>query len=685
MPRPRAAIAMVALGATTLAITGQVAAWALGLSVAAITAATLLQERPMAWQKSGALLNGGLCAALAAGLAMFVRGELAMIALAHFAVLAQGLQLLDARPRRSEFLLVALALFQVVLAANLTDSAFFPVLLVAFTIATVWTLVVHTLRAEAIEAGQPEAASHALSAGLRRTITWASIASVLVALVLFPLLPRIRSGLLLSASAGRAVAMSGFSDRVELGDLGRIRLDPQIVLRVETLDGESPAAAGRYVRGLAFDQFDGRRWSVTPPGRSRVPGDSEIGVDLGGSRRGSRLVQRIARERIDSGVIFAAGEPSGVRGPLGRLERDAGGGLYSHRTAGSRVDYTIASRVNEPGQAALEADRAVLPAEAGERFLTLPALSPSLALLSRKITAGETSDFGRARAIEQFLRHEGRYTDRPPRLDPHNDRSPVEVFLEGELAGHCEYFASAMAMLARSAELPTRLVNGFAGGTENGLGGFIEYAQSDAHTWVEVHFEKQGWIRFDPTPPDLRLAGAAALRGAGRLAELAGALELWWFRNVVDFDRNQQARAVHRLWTRWREWRGGPSPEAPDPGASRGAWQRPRVPLWGWGLLCAALGCGAVWWRRRRASGAADLPEWYREALALLASLDLVRGPATTARAFADRAAEVLSTDGARAFRALTETYLQHRFGVEPVAPPSGELERLRDSLRALA
>ena len=102
----------------------------------------------------------------ALGVALWVRGAYATVALAHFAVLTQALQLLDARPRKSEFLLVALALFQVVLAANLTDSLLFPPLLVVFAVTAVWTLMVHTLRAEAIEAGEPAggaARAHALA------------------------------------------------------------------------------------------------------------------------------------------------------------------------------------------------------------------------------------------------------------------------------------------------------------------------------------------------------------------------------------------------------------------------------------------------------------------------------------------------------------------------------------------
>jgi protein-glutamine gamma-glutamyltransferase len=681
-PRPRAALAMALLATATLAITGQIAAGALVAGVLAIGASLALREPPRPWQRSGWLLNAGLLAALGVGAALYARGALAVVALAHFAVLAQGLQLLDARPRRSEFLLVALALFQVVLAANLTDHVLFPLMLVAFTVATVWTLVVHTLRAEALEAGEPDAAPRAITRGLRSTVILASLLSVLLALVLFPVLPRIRTGAMLSAGLGSAVALSGFSDRVELGDLGRIRHDPQVVLRAQTLEGDGLAEAARYVRGLAFDHFDGRRWSVTPAGRTRVEGDAEIGVGLPAPRQGSRLVQRIAREPIEGGVLFAAGWPVGLRGALGRLERDAGGALYAHGTSFARVDYTVASRLVEPTDAELAADSAEPPPPGDARYLALPALSPAVAALAEEAVAGASGDAARARALERFLRERGRYTDHPTRHDPADPRSPLESFLTGEMAGHCEYFASAMTVLARSLGMPARIVNGFAGGSDNSVGGFTEFAQADAHAWVEIHFARAGWVRYDPTPPDLRLAGAAALRRAGGLAELASALELWWFRNVVDFDRGHQARAVRGLAERLRGWR------RTDRGGARGA-ARPagglesvRLPFPAWVGLAGALAMGALLLAlrpRRRRSG---LPAPYASALRLLAALGLVREPATTARAFAAAAGGVLPPAAHEAFRALTEAYLRERFAGERDPGAEAALAALRDSLR---
>lgn len=239
-PRPAAALGMVAAATATLAITGQLSPVVLGLAVVALGLAALWRQQPRRWQRNAWVLNGLLGVIAGAAVALWVQGALALVALAHFASLTQALQLLDARPRKSEFLLVALSLFQVVLAANLTDSLLFPPLLVVFAVTAVWTLMVHTLRAEAIEAGDPAAAQRVLTSQLFALTGAASLATVILAVAIFPLLPRMRAGLFVAGGFGGQGGVSGFSDHVELGELGRIRLDPQVALRVDTLEGEAP-------------------------------------------------------------------------------------------------------------------------------------------------------------------------------------------------------------------------------------------------------------------------------------------------------------------------------------------------------------------------------------------------------------------------------------------------------------
>lgn len=686
-PRPVSALALVALSSATLGITGQIPAPILALQATLIAAAAVLRSAPHAWQQRASVLGAGLVGIVLLAIAEILAGESLTLCLAQVAILASGLQLVDARPRRSEFLLVALALLQVVLASSLTDSLLFPPLLMAFLPTCVWTLLVHTLRSEALEAGDPAAAGGAITPGLLAVTIAASAISLLLALCLFFLLPRMREGLV--RAAGAPVASSGFSDSVHLGNHGRIRADPTVMLRIQTITGTPPEREGAYWRGLAFDRFDGRSWSASVSARTVLPGDPAIGVAPAGRARGEPpdLVQRILREPMPAGVLFEAGEPLHLHGSTGRVERDAAGSLYAPQTAQARVRYVVSVRSAQPPDEALARDVASAPPGAGT-LLALPNLAPEIAQRAAALVAGETTDAARARAIERWLRSNGRYSTTPTPESPGDPRSPVERFLFDDLQGHCEYFATAMVVLARSAGLPARLVTGFAGGHRNRVGDFIELTGSDAHAWVEIPFRDHGWVRFDPTPPDLRLAaGGDPDSMRERLAELRSALELFWFQQVIDFDRERQVGAAAAAVQTVRGWLAGDDDTQGAVGAGRDWLLRlrelPAAPAVVLASLLVLVGLAAlVRWARRARNAATRIPPAYARALRLLARHDLLPSPTRTPRVFAREVAHALGPAGAAAFAAITEAYLAERYGGRPPRPASNELRVLRDSLR---
>lgn len=680
-PRPTSAWVLVTVASATVWITQQLEPWAMALQALMILLSLWRRERPFAWQRSTAALNLGMIGIVGVTIAVALRGEPSTIALAYFAALSQGLQLLDARPRHTEFLLVTLALFQVILASNLTDSVFFPPLLVAFVFAAVWTLMVHTLRTEAIEAGDAPAVSRAITPGLLRMTLAASGLAVLLALLLFVTLPRLRSNVVKGPGLGAPLAAAGFSDHVTLGEIGRIRQDSTVVMRIETLEGEAPAPGQGYWRGLAFDRFDGRGWAITPPDRDYVAGSAEGGVAFGRQPEDFDLVQRVVREPVQAGVLFRAGELRRLQGTIRRLKRDSSGGLYAQGQADERLRYTVATRRRAWGDAALRRDHTEPDPRHPERDLQLPALSPAVGALARRITAGLETDAERLRALEQYLMREGHYTNVPPPVDESASRSPVEAFVLGELAGHCEYFASAMVLLARSLGMPTHLVNGFAGGRQNEIGGFLEISRSDAHAWVEARYARAGWVRYDPTPADLRARPAVALSVGERARQLASAIELWWFQRVVGFDRSDQIHALKTAWLAWRQARAGS--ERAEPAAASSATARWRDALatgapWLAGGLAVTL---LVLWRRRRRDPRQGLPAAYARALRLLARRGLVRAPADTARGFAERVRESQPEPVAQAFGQLTEGYLAERFGGRPARHADAQLGALRGAL----
>jgi transglutaminase-like putative cysteine protease len=680
-PRPSSAWVLVSVASATLWITGQLDPWVLVVQPVLLVATLLRRTDPFAWQKSDVSLNVGMFAIVAVTIQVALRGGPSTIALAHFAALTQALQLLDARPRRTEFLLVALALFQVVLAANLTDSPWFPPLLVAFLLAVVWTLMVHTLRSEALEAGDPRSISRAHTPGLVRTTAVASVACVMLGMLLFMLLPRLRSSVIQGAGLGASRATAGFSDQVRLGELGRIRQDATVVMRVETLQGDPPGPEQSYWRGLAFDHFDGTSWSITPPEKRILPGSPEGGISVGADDR-ANLVQRIVREPVQAGALFGAGQVRGIQGTVRRISRDVNGGLYALGQQEDRLRYVVATWLERRDEGALRRDRAVAPRRREAAFLQLPQGSGTIAELARTITDGVENDADRMRALEQYLLQNGRYSDTPPRVPEGSGLSPIEAFLVGEMEAHCEYFATALVLMARSIGIPAQLVNGFAGGRQNRIGDFVELTRSDAHAWVEVPYEKAGWVRYDATPAALRARPEVALSWGERFRELSSAAELWWYQRVIGFDRSDQIQALRRAYFAWKGWgrRAGQTPAVPTQTAWRFEGGVDWTPL-AWASAGVAL-CAWLLLRLRRRRPRNPLPAFYAEALRLLARRGLTRSPASTPRDFAQDVAAAHPGPAAAAFASLTESYLALRFGGHVPAEVATPLRTLREGLR---
>jgi len=708
LPRPVSAWTMAAVASAALWITGELMPWVIFVQIVMLAVSFATRERPPAWRRNPFVLNACMLAITALTVQLAVMGRPATLSLAHFAALSQALQLVDARPRKSEFLLVALALFQVVLASNLTDSVLFPPMLVIFLVSVTWTLLIHTLRTEALEGGDVEGARRVVTRGLMRTTAVATLVSLVLATGFFLMLPRMKSSFI-RGGFGAPLAMAGFSDQVELGTIGRIRQDDTVVLRVETLRGEPLAPIDAYWRGLAFDRFDGQRWSISQfdagYGRELLNGHARFGMNVRGAPPADARVQRIVREPVEAGVVFSAGPILRLEGPLQQIERDTNGGVYDPAQTTERVRYTVWSGGDRRDLERLRDDVAAPPPEIGPRavlrrarYLDLPVFDERVLALGLEITEGAATDADRAESIERHLRSTGAYTDAPADMTEGGTHSPIEGFLLGELAGHCEYFASGMVVLARSQGLPARLVNGFAGGRPNEVGGFTELTSSDAHAWVEIHYRDAGWVRYDPTPPDARLRAIGDATLAETFAALGSAIELWWFQRVVDFDSSDQILALKSAYLFLRdlwpdqEHPGGSDTSVADRSApskrdtNADAESRPPIAL---AALVAV--CGVAWLivrRRARTDRAVrDLPDDYARALRWLARRGYPRPPESTARDFVRQIRHELHPAVAEAFSPITERYLASRFGgysETPLATVRDELTRLRSRLRAI-
>jgi transglutaminase-like putative cysteine protease len=315
-------------------------------------------------------------------------------------------------------------------------------------------------------------------------------------------------------------AYPGFGDSVDLRARGR--LSDTIVLRVR-----SPQAS--LWRGQVYDTFDGTRWTASDETTLALPhssGDSSFAVpelsDDGASLvRTHRVVQTFYVQTQHPNVVFTAPGPRSVFFPAGELRVDRYGSIRAPILLDPDLVYSVISEVPDVTAGEL---RSSPPATRGlERYLQLPADLPARdEELATRITAGLSTTYDKAAAVQSWLRAHTRYDLSVP-ADPEGVDA-VDHFLFETRRGFCEHIASAMVLLLREAGVPARFVVGFGPGQRNALTGYFDVRESDAHAWVEVLYPGVGWMPYDPTfgVPDAtpsvasRFIGPEVLRAIGR-------------------------------------------------------------------------------------------------------------------------------------------------------------------------
>jgi transglutaminase-like putative cysteine protease len=148
-----------------------------------------------------------------------------------------------------------------------------------------------------------------------------------------------------------------------------------------------------------------------------------------------------------------------------------------------------------------------------ERYTALPDTVPQRVLdLAYQVAGDASTRYEQAWAIEQYLRAYPYTLDLP---DPPRNRDLVDYFLFDLQEGYCDYYASAMVVMARAVGVPARLASGYAQGTYDPDTDHWVVTEKDGHSWVEVYFGGIGWVEFEPTAglPALVRSGGEGLRG----------------------------------------------------------------------------------------------------------------------------------------------------------------------------
>jgi transglutaminase-like putative cysteine protease len=237
-------------------------------------------------------------------------------------------------------------------------------------------------------------------------------------------------------------------------------------------------------------------------------------------------------EPLGDNVFFLAERPQRLSGNYRLVSIDAGGAVYNLDVDHPITRYEAESELpdSDPDQLSRAPD-AMPPGT--EEYLKPPPLDIRIPQLAEQITASSPDNYHKALALEQYLRTHFGYTLQLPRTQP---ADPLANFLFERKQGHCEYFASSMAVMLRTVGIPSRIVNGFRTGEFNDLTGQYVIRASNAHSWVEAYFPDFGWISFDPTP-----TGTLPTRtGWSRISLYADAAASFWREWIINYDASHQ-------------------------------------------------------------------------------------------------------------------------------------------------
>jgi protein-glutamine gamma-glutamyltransferase len=464
----------------------------------------------------------------------------------HLVLFTMVVRLFSLQKTRDHYMLAVLSFLMVLAAAVLTVGSVFLLSFAGFLLVAVITFVLmemrHSIAAEQTHAQDPRVASPGDPPPNRRmAYGLVAIAPALMLMILagsfviFFIIPRISSRYL-SAYTPNSDVSTGFSDRVQLGRIGQIQQSGAAVMHIE-IQNDVQGGYDLKWRGIALSNFDGRVWSNSyDQTQLRPAGDGSYRLsplaNRGTTAAGRTIHYRVLMEPLGTNVFFLADRPQSLAGNFRQVSMDTGGAVYDLDTEHPINRYEAESQlaVHDVDELRLASN---LPPSGMDAYLKLPLLDIRISNLAEDVTAEAPSNYDKAVAVERYLSTHFGYTLELPRTLPPD---PLAHFLFERKKGHCEYFASSMAVMLRSLHIPSRIVTGFRGGEFNDLTGQYVIRASDAHSWVEAYFPGSGWISFDPTPA----SGLPTRTGWSRMQLYTDAAASFWREWIINYDVSHQ-------------------------------------------------------------------------------------------------------------------------------------------------
>jgi hypothetical protein len=581
----------------------------------------------------------------------------------HLLLLFQSTRLFARRKSQDYLWIYIISFFELITATAINEDPSYALCFIGYSISVTWALILFHLRremednyllrhsndasSEKVEVERILGSKRIINSSFLLITGLLAFFVVLIGAFASLLLPRLEGGP--QVTKWRWQKLIGFSDKVSLGEFGRLRQNLRVVMRVSLPGEDKPQPTPLYLRGVIFDTYEVRTWSSR--GNLEDTFTKKV-TDLSAVQGPTRKLS-ILLEPIDSAALFVSNATTKVSfpdEPSPSVLRDSLGNLSYNGSRHGVLHYEI--------EDSLQPLHKPLSKEQIKHYTQSSGWQFGVGALAEQIVGGSQDPYEMATKIQDYLRSNYQYS---LILTP-DPNKPLEDFLFNTKSGHCQYFATAMAILLRTRGVPTRLVNGFYGGEWNDYGKYYAVRQSDAHSWVEVFIEGKGWVVFDPTPT------APVVRDGwlGELGRAYDAARMRWFSGFIDYDLFAQKgllQTAKRLFVQWL-----------------------------WVALAAAIVAALVVvlsrlyrkyfrWRKvqprkinawspptpqeekgKESEDKKKLSRLYRRALDLLAKRGHTKPPSLTAREYAETLTQQ-KVQGASLLAAITQLYEAARFG----------------------
>ncbi|MGI8493757.1 MAG: transglutaminaseTgpA domain-containing protein [Pyrinomonadaceae bacterium] len=478
--------------------------------------------------------------------------------LARLILILSSVKLLQKKGNRDWAFLYLISFFEVLLAAGLSISPLFLISLAVYLLFAVCSIVGFEIKKTSNNIFEKNNQirtfkSSKIPGFQKNNIFRLSVTSIgllfsiaLFALPLFFVLPRV-GGSGLGKNFGGLSGFTGFSDSVRLGEIGKLKQNEEVVMRVKLEEGDRSKINNFRWRGVALDTFDNLSWrkSIFQQSEPFIKSEKDFFIIDSATHIDQVVTQTIYLEPIDTPVLFALSRPVALQGNFKIITKDSEGSLTYPHIDSERLTYKVYSDTFIPDVKRLRADNFQYSSQA-RHYLKLPdTLDQRIFNLGQEIiqNSGASNRYDQAKAVENYLQTNYGYT-----LElKAGGAEPLADFLFNVREGHCEYFATAMAILLRTQGIATRIVNGFQQGEYNETADVYIVKQKDAHSWVEVYFPKENvWIPFDPTPSAGQFSEQTnSANLIGRFDKFVQAMETFWIQYVVSYD-NQEQKSLFR-------------------------------------------------------------------------------------------------------------------------------------------